>query len=75
MVLLLLLLSFTLFCIRRSFFGGQVLTITGEGFGTDPATVNVGVGGSVCTTVSVDDTSILCITPPATRTYQVNNNA
>lgn len=42
--------------------GGDTLTITGTGFGTDKTLVSVKVSGVVCAVATVTDTSIECTT-------------
>ena len=59
----------------RSIFGGQVLSFSGSGFGSDSSQIGVSFGGRPCDVVRVVDEEILCVTSPASSTHYVNNNA
>ena len=46
--------------------GGTLITVTGTGFGLDPADVEVDIDGTQCTVTSSSPTEIQCVTgrPP-----------
>jgi len=51
------------------------LTIGGVGFGTELRSVSVELNGRECAVSTVEDTSIVCTTPPVSDTHYINNNA
>ena len=62
------------FC-YSSLFGGQALSITGIGFGENVTGVGVSIGSHPCDVVSVSNEEVVCVTPSATATHLINNNA
>ena len=59
----------------RSLLGGQLLDITGEGFGMDPTQLEVLLGDHLCNVNEMSDTLIRCVTSPTTTTHIIDNNA
>lgn len=58
----------------RSLLGGQLLDISGEGFGTEPSLIEVLLGDHPCNVKEMSDTLIRCVTSPATTTHIIDNN-
>ncbi|CAG2205079.1 unnamed protein product [Mytilus edulis] len=60
--------------------GGSTLTITGTGFGNNPAQVDVTIAGTTCTVSTATDTQIVCTTGQHTPsqktsvTVEINGN-
>lgn len=52
-----------------------MLSFSGRGFGDHPGQLGISFGGRLCEVVSVVDEEVLCVTSPATRTHEVDNNA
>lgn len=65
----------------RSLYGGQVVTISGDGFlpsdGSGVGSLTVAMGNTQCDiqTASATNTEITCITGSTAITHRVNNNA
>ena len=63
------------FYLPRSYFGGQRILLSGNGFGSQKSAVSVNIGPSPCTVQLVSDSAVECITSPVTRIHKVTNNA
>ncbi|XP_009887276.1 PREDICTED: fibrocystin [Charadrius vociferus] len=48
-----------------SFLGGTLLTISGVGFGQNPALVSVSMNRQTCTVIHLVEDTVWCLTPPA----------
>ena len=59
----------------RSLLGGQLVDITGEGFGSELTQLEVSLGNYPCDLREVSDTLIRCVTSPTTTTHIIDNNA
>ena len=66
--------SINFFPCNRSLFGGQVIAISGRGFGSNSSQIDIDFGGRSCELIRTTDSEVMCVTTPASRIYQVNNN-
>ena len=60
---------------HSSLLGGQLLDITGGGFGTDPSQIEVLLGDHPCNVEVMADSLIRCVTSSTTTTHIIDNNA
>ena len=51
------------------------MDIDGQGFGQDPAQLEVMLGDHACNIVSLTDTEIVCVTTSSATDHYINNNA
>lgn len=54
-------------------YGGTLVTIEGEGFGTDDTKVKAAFGEFDCSIKSITDTQIVCMTSSSAATRDVSN--
>ena len=61
--------------INRSLLGGQLMVITGNGFGSSSDGMEITINAVPCSIKAITDTTISCMTGSTAYTHKITNNA